>query len=95
MVAISNIIKLVILLIVIAIISIALYFFGFKYLIESKKREDCLNEVRKICTDCKLIGAPLDKCKNTLTGDYLVCRDILGEKEEYISDCSKYIGKWE
>jgi hypothetical protein len=92
--AVSTIVKIVIILIVIAIISFVLYFFGFKYFLESKRREDCLNEVKKICTDCQLIGAPLNECKNTLTGSYLYCRDILDEKGEYISDCSKYIGKW-
>jgi membrane protein implicated in regulation of membrane protease activity len=94
MTAISTIIKLAIVIIVFAILAIALYFFGFKYFTESKKREDCLNEVRKICTDCQLIGVPLNGCKNSLTGDYWVCRDILNEREENISDCGKYIGKW-
>jgi sensor histidine kinase regulating citrate/malate metabolism len=93
MVAISTIIKLVIVIIVIAILAIVLYLI-FKYLIESKEREDCLNEARKICTDCQAIGAPLDQCPNTLTGDFQKCRDILDEKGDYISDCRKYIGKW-
>jgi nitrogen fixation-related uncharacterized protein len=92
--AISTTVKIVIILIVIAIIAFVLYSFGFKYLIESKEREDCLNEARKICTDCQAIGAPLDQCPNTLTGDFQKCRDILDEKGDYISDCRKYIGKW-
>jgi hypothetical protein len=90
----STIASLVVILIILGIVFLFLYFHGVKQQLEKEERENCFLNISKICMECQLPPNPkgLKECNNTLPKDSK-CRELLNEKGDYISDCSKYMGK--
>ncbi len=82
----KSFIAMLILGILVAVVAICMLATYVKISGERKKFSDCLKEAMEVCLGCMHEGIE-NNCPNSLSEE---CKEMLDEKNEYISDCEKY-----